>query len=228
MRRLHHRRRHLGGHARAEALRAPPRHLDHGGRGRQEALRPRKPHAVPPAQHRLRRESVARRLHRRPGRQGHHLAHHGGRRLRAALGRHVQSLLRRGSAPEIDVRPLRRLADRVEGAREVLLRGRAPPRRLRRAEPAARRLALRALPHGRHGDDPQSQRAEDVGRRSGIPFWSTPQAKNTKPYDGRAQCIRCNTCSICPTGARYSPDFTSSSCSPARTSRCTTRRWSAN
>ena len=46
------------------------------------------------------------------------------------------------------------------------------------------------------------------GEKSGIPFWSTPQAKNTKPYDGRAQCIRCNTCLICPTGARYSPDFT--------------------
>ncbi|HUK19713.1 MAG TPA: GMC family oxidoreductase [Bryobacteraceae bacterium] len=44
--------------------------------------------------------------------------------------------------------------------------------------------------------------------QSGIPFWSTPQAKNTQPYDGRAQCIRCNTCAICPTGARYSPDFT--------------------
>lgn len=44
--------------------------------------------------------------------------------------------------------------------------------------------------------------------KSGIPFWSTPQAKNTKPYDGRAQCQRCNTCEICPTGARYSPDFT--------------------
>ena len=44
--------------------------------------------------------------------------------------------------------------------------------------------------------------------QSGIPFWTTPQAKNTRPYGGRAQCIRCNTCSICPTGARYSPDFT--------------------
>ena len=44
--------------------------------------------------------------------------------------------------------------------------------------------------------------------QSGIPFWTTPQAKNTRPYDGRAQCIRCNTCTICPTGARYSPDFT--------------------
>ena len=46
------------------------------------------------------------------------------------------------------------------------------------------------------------------GEKSGIPFWSTPQAKNTKAYDGRAPCIRCNTCLICPTGARYSPDFT--------------------
>src|SRR5260370_23432011 len=44
--------------------------------------------------------------------------------------------------------------------------------------------------------------------QSGIPFQTTPQAKNTRPYDGRAECIRCNTCSICPTGARYSPDFT--------------------
>jgi len=44
--------------------------------------------------------------------------------------------------------------------------------------------------------------------KSGIPFWGTPQAKNTRPYDGRAECARCNTCYICPTGARYSPAFT--------------------
>ena len=44
--------------------------------------------------------------------------------------------------------------------------------------------------------------------RSGIPFGGTPQAKNTTEYDGRAACKRCNTCEICPTGARYSPDFT--------------------
>ena len=43
---------------------------------------------------------------------------------------------------------------------------------------------------------------------SGIPFWGTPQAKNTTPYDDRPVCLRCNTCEICPTGARYSPDFT--------------------
>lgn len=44
--------------------------------------------------------------------------------------------------------------------------------------------------------------------KSGISFCGTPQAKNTKPYDGRGVCQRCNTCEICPTGARYSPDFT--------------------
>ena len=45
--------------------------------------------------------------------------------------------------------------------------------------------------------------------KSGIPFWTTPQAKNTVDnYDGRGKCRRCNTCEICPTGARYSPDWT--------------------
>ncbi len=45
--------------------------------------------------------------------------------------------------------------------------------------------------------------------QSGVTFWTTPQAKNTvEGYGGRARCARCNTCEICPTGARYSPDFT--------------------
>jgi glucose dehydrogenase len=45
--------------------------------------------------------------------------------------------------------------------------------------------------------------------RSGTRFWTTPQAKNTVDgYDGRSKCLRCNTCEICPTGARYSPDWT--------------------
>ena len=44
---------------------------------------------------------------------------------------------------------------------------------------------------------------------SGVKFWTTPQAKNTvEGYDGRGRCRRCNTCEICPTGARYSPDWT--------------------
>ncbi len=46
------------------------------------------------------------------------------------------------------------------------------------------------------------------GDQSGIPFQGTPQSKNTVPYDGRAVCQRCGTCDICPTGAKYSPDFT--------------------
>jgi quinoprotein glucose dehydrogenase len=45
--------------------------------------------------------------------------------------------------------------------------------------------------------------------KSGIPFWTTPQAKNTVDgYGGRSKCHRCNTCEVCPTGARYSPDWT--------------------
>ncbi|MCU1260683.1 MAG: Quinoprotein glucose dehydrogenase, partial [Bryobacterales bacterium] len=44
--------------------------------------------------------------------------------------------------------------------------------------------------------------------RAGIPFTGCPQAKNTTAYDGRPECQRCNTCMICPTGARYSPDYT--------------------
>jgi quinoprotein glucose dehydrogenase len=50
---------------------------------------------------------------------------------------------------------------------------------------------------------------EQWAEKSGIPFWTTPQAKNTVDgYNGRGKCRRCNTCEVCPTGARYSPDFT--------------------
>jgi choline dehydrogenase-like flavoprotein len=49
---------------------------------------------------------------------------------------------------------------------------------------------------------------QEWAEQSGIRFQGTPQAKNTQPYGGRSACMRCNTCEICPTGARYSPDFT--------------------
>jgi len=52
------------------------------------------------------------------------------------------------------------------------------------------------------------QQLKDWGDKSGIPFQGTPQSKNTVPYDGRSVCLRCGTCDICPTGAKYSPDFT--------------------
>jgi len=45
--------------------------------------------------------------------------------------------------------------------------------------------------------------------QAGIATWSTPSAKNSVVRHGRAQCQRCDTCyPVCPTGAKYSPDFT--------------------
>jgi quinoprotein glucose dehydrogenase len=47
------------------------------------------------------------------------------------------------------------------------------------------------------------------GDQSGLKFQGIPQSKNTvQGYDGRSVCLRCGTCDICPTGAKYSPDFT--------------------
>ena len=44
---------------------------------------------------------------------------------------------------------------------------------------------------------------------AGITTWSQPSAKNSRPYDGRSECCRNDTCTpICPIGAKYSPDFT--------------------
>lgn len=43
---------------------------------------------------------------------------------------------------------------------------------------------------------------------AGVPTWANPVAKTTVPYDGRNVCQRCDTCNICPTGAKYTPDFT--------------------
>ncbi|MEO8333930.1 MAG: GMC family oxidoreductase [bacterium] len=44
---------------------------------------------------------------------------------------------------------------------------------------------------------------------AGITMWSQPSSKNSKPYGGRAECCRNDTCTpICPIGAKYSPDFT--------------------
>lgn len=45
--------------------------------------------------------------------------------------------------------------------------------------------------------------------QSGVVTWAMPSAKNSQPRDGRAQCQRCDTCyPVCPSGAKYSPDFT--------------------
>ncbi len=53
------------------------------------------------------------------------------------------------------------------------------------------------------------QRLQAWADTAGITAWSTPSAKNSVARDGRAQCQRCDTCyPVCPTGAKYSPDFT--------------------
>jgi choline dehydrogenase-like flavoprotein len=44
---------------------------------------------------------------------------------------------------------------------------------------------------------------------AGIPMWSQPSAKNSRPYRGRPTCCRNDTCSpVCPIGAKYSPEVT--------------------
>jgi len=52
------------------------------------------------------------------------------------------------------------------------------------------------------------ERLREWGEGAGIPFWTNPVAKTTEPWDGRSVCQRCDTCNICPTGAKYTPDFT--------------------
>jgi choline dehydrogenase-like flavoprotein len=44
--------------------------------------------------------------------------------------------------------------------------------------------------------------------RADLSFYGAPRAVNTRAYDGRPDCQRCGTCTMCPIGARYSPDFT--------------------
>jgi len=52
------------------------------------------------------------------------------------------------------------------------------------------------------------ERLQEWVEGAGIPIWANPVAKNTEPWRGRNVCQRCDTCNICPTGAKYSPDFT--------------------
>ncbi|MBW3535954.1 MAG: GMC family oxidoreductase [Gemmatimonadetes bacterium] len=56
------------------------------------------------------------------------------------------------------------------------------------------------------------ERLKAWAERSGTPFWANPVARVIEPYaaaDGaRGVCRRCDTCNICPTGAKYTPDIT--------------------
>jgi glucose dehydrogenase len=45
--------------------------------------------------------------------------------------------------------------------------------------------------------------------KSGVPFVGLPMARNLTPFGGRGSCCVYDTCGeVCPSGARYSPDFT--------------------
>ncbi|MDH5589382.1 MAG: GMC oxidoreductase, partial [Gemmatimonadota bacterium] len=52
------------------------------------------------------------------------------------------------------------------------------------------------------------ERLREWVEKVGIPAWANPMAKNTVPWRGRNVCQRCDTCNICPTGAKYTPEFT--------------------
>jgi len=52
------------------------------------------------------------------------------------------------------------------------------------------------------------ERLQEWVGAAGIPTWINPVAKNSVPYRGRNVCQRCDTCNGCPTGAKYTPDFT--------------------
>ncbi len=52
------------------------------------------------------------------------------------------------------------------------------------------------------------EKLREWGEKSGIPYWPNPVSKNSERYRGRGACTRCDTCTICPTGAKYTPDLT--------------------
>lgn len=55
---------------------------------------------------------------------------------------------------------------------------------------------------------PNLERLKAWGESADIPFWTQPWAKSTTESSGRPLCRRCDTCVICPTGAKYTPDVT--------------------
>ena len=53
------------------------------------------------------------------------------------------------------------------------------------------------------------QQLRGIAERSGTLFAPLPMAHNLKPFGGRGACCVFDTCGeVCPSGARYSPDFT--------------------
>ena len=59
-----------------------------------------------------------------------------------------------------------------------------------------------------HAAHLEPRAAQDLGREERHPVLGHAAGEEHRPYDGRGECKRCNTCSVCPTEARYAPDFT--------------------
>lgn len=71
------------------------------------------------------------------------------------------------------------------------------------ASPRSAPYPLPAFPYSK-ADAVVMKAAATLGWR----FHPVPQARASLPYRGRAQCAGCNTCEICPTGAKTSVDLT--------------------
>ena len=52
------------------------------------------------------------------------------------------------------------------------------------------------------------KRVQEWVTRAGLKTRTQPYARNSVEYAGRPACTACDTCYVCPTGAKYSPDFT--------------------
>ncbi len=71
-------------------------------------------------------------------------------------------------------------------------------------DPRGKPFPMPALPLS-----PNLQKLRAWTDKAGVKMWSQPSAKNSVARDGRNICQRCDTCyPVCPTGAKYSPDFT--------------------
>ena len=75
--------------------------------------------------------------------------------------------------------------------------------------PLRGRQAVGAVSDGADAAVVQPRGPEGVGReeRHSVPGHAAGEEHHGRTADA-SQCLRCNTCEICPTGARYSPDFT--------------------
>ena len=230
MRRLHHRRRHHRRAARAEARRASPRHVDHRRRSRQAAVRHRRSAGSDRAAHaRLRREPVAGRLRSRirprpASSRGRWRSADRRCTGAASCNRFSEEDMRLKS----HVRPRRGLADRMGRARAVLLRGRAPHRRLRRAESAAGRSAVGAVSDAGDAAVVEPAAAEGVGGEERHPVLddAAGQEHGRRTTAAASASAATPARSVRPARA-IRPTRRSSSCSTRRRSSCTTRRSSA-